>query len=104
VSDRRADFPPVEGEKSQECLVHFKILRQNNRHTRKVVLFEARHSMPRGNRLQRFPVDYRVNTHAPRAARKARHLKTRCLFSSVVTQTDGKDAVEMCAAIYSVIT
>jgi hypothetical protein len=49
------------------------------------VLFEARHSTPRQNRLLRFPVDSVVSTHAPRAARKARHLKTRCLFSSVLT-------------------
>jgi hypothetical protein len=84
--------------------MYFKILRQNNRPTRKAMLFEARHFMPRGNRLQRFPVDYRVNTHAVRAARKARHMKTRYLFSCVLTQTGGKDAAEMCAAIYSVLT
>ena len=46
------------------------------------------------NRLRRFPADYAVSTHAPRTARKARHLKTSSLFLSVLAITFPVKAAE----------
>ncbi len=50
--------------------------------------------MPRKNRLRRFPADSAANAHAPCAARKARCLKTKSLFSSVLAAKPARRKIE----------